>query len=151
MAHTGLVSVIPQPCTIGRFQWLRYASISERGTADPPAITRRNDDMSVSGALCSRSFNTVGTAPVIVGRMSVMMREMGAACRYCCGNTSSAPTIQAAYGVPHALAWNIGTTTNMRSRSLSAMFAVDVTISECMYVLRWLYITPFGLPVVPLV
>ena len=31
------------------------------------------------------------------------------------------------------------------------MLAVDVTITECMYVLRWLYMTPLGLPVVPLV
>ena len=107
--------------------------------------------MSVSGALCSRSLSTVGTAPVSVGRVSWMMRAIGAACKNCCGKTRSAPIIHAAYGVPQALAWNIGTITSMRSRSLSAMLAVLVTISECMYVLRWLYITPFGLPVVPLV
>ena len=31
------------------------------------------------------------------------------------------------------------------------MLAVEVTITECRKVLRWLYITPLGLPVVPLV
>ena len=114
-------------------------------------MTSRSDDMSVSGALFSRSFRTVGTAPVSVGRVSWMIRDNGAACRNCCGKIRSAPTIHAAYGTPHALAWNIGTITSMRSCSPSAMLAVDVTIIECMYVLRWLYMTPFGLPVVPLV
>ena len=41
--------------------------------------------------------------------------------------------------------------TSIRSLSASAMLAVDVTIIECRNVLRWLYITPLGLPVVPLV
>ena len=107
--------------------------------------------MSVSGALFSRSFSTVGTAPVSVGRVSAITFDSGPACRNCCGNTRSAPIIHAAYGTPHALAWNIGTITSMRSRSLSAMLAVLVTITECMYVLRCEYMTPLGLPVVPLV
>jgi hypothetical protein len=64
-----------------------------------------------------------------------MMRDSGAACRCCCGKTRSAPAIHAAYGTPHALAWNIGTTARNRSRSDSARAIVDVIVSECRYVL----------------
>src|SRR3954462_10440948 len=129
----------------------KQPSISARGTAEPPHITSLSDDRSADLPLFNRSVNTVGTAPVKVGRVSSMIRLNGGACRNCCGKTRSAPTIHAAYGVPQALAWNIGTITNIRSLSARAMLAVDVTINECRKVLRWLYITPFGLPVVPLV
>ena len=88
--------------------------------------------MSVPGAFTSRSFSTVGTAPVSVGWVSAMTLLSGPACRNCCGNTRSAPIIHAAYGVPHALAWNIGTITSMRSVSARAMLAVEVTANECM-------------------
>ena len=125
--------------------------MSARGTAEPPHMTRRSDERSAARPLINRSVSTVGTAPVSVGRVSSMIRLSGPACRNCWGNTRSAPTIHAAYGVPHALAWNIGTITSMRSLSARAMLADEVTISECRNVLRWLYITPFGLPVVPLV
>ena len=97
------------------------------------------------------SLSTVGTAPDSVGRCSSMIRASGAACRNCCGKIRSAPIIHAAYGMPHTLAWNIGTITSIRSFSLSARVAVEVIITECRYVERWLYITPLGLPVVPLV
>ena len=89
--------------------------------------------------------------PVNVGLVSSMIRASGTACRNCWGNTRSAPIIHAAYGTPHAFAWNIGTITSILSFSARAMLAVDVTIIECRKVLRWLYITPLGLPVVPLV
>ena len=40
MAHTGLVSVIPQPWIMAMSKRSWYASISDRGTAAPPAVTQ---------------------------------------------------------------------------------------------------------------
>ena len=62
---------------------------------------------------------------------------------------SDAPQMKAAYGNPHALAWNIGTIVSTRSRSESPSPFGVVTTSECRNALRWEYATPFGFPVVP--
>ena len=60
----------------------------------------------------------VGTAPAQVGRSCSMNLASGSHCRYRPGMRRSAPASHAAYGVPHALAWNIGTTGSTRSRSV---------------------------------
>ena len=57
----------------------------------------------------------VGTPPPQVACSSSTMRATCSACRYCPGRMRSAPTIQTAYGMPHALAWNIGTIGSTRS------------------------------------
>jgi hypothetical protein len=49
------------------------------------------------------------------------------------------------------LAWNIGTTGMMRSDSRAPSESASSAPIVCRNVLRWLYTTPFGLPVVPLV
>jgi len=67
------------------------------------------------------------------------------------GITSDAPAIAAVYGKPHALAWNIGTTGRIVSRSLMLNTAALIDANECSHVERWLYRTPFGWPVVPVV
>ena len=43
----------------------------------------------------------------------------------------SAPVMKAAYGVPQALAWNMGTMESTLSRSLIPSAAPDVTAKEC--------------------
>ena len=52
------------------------------------------------------------------------------------GNSRSVPVIQAAYGVPQALTWNMGTVTKSRSDSRSSKF----TQIECEWsqMDRWL-------------
>jgi hypothetical protein len=47
------------------------------------------------------------------------------------------------------LAWNSGTTVRIESRATSPNASAAQAASACNTVERWLYITPFGLPVVP--
>ena len=95
------------------------------------------------------SAQIVGTAPENVTRSSLIMRVNGSACRKRPGITTDAPHMKAAYGMPHALAWNIGTIVRMRSRSERLSAAGVVAASECRYAERCEYATPLGLPVVP--
>ncbi len=52
-------------------------------------------------------------------------------------------------GSPHAFAWNIGTTGSTVSLSLRPSESARQTVMACKTLDRWLYTTPFGLPVVP--
>ncbi len=65
------------------------------------------------------------------------------------GSTSLAPVPAAAKGRPQALAWNSGTMSMMLSRADTAMTSAAIATKECSICERWLYSTPFGLPVVP--
>ena len=65
------------------------------------------------------------------------------------GNTMLDPASSPAYGRPQALTWNIGTIGMSTSRSDRASASAVSAITECSSVDRWLYTTPFGLPVVP--
>ena len=67
------------------------------------------------------------------------------------GITRFAPDATAACARPHALAWNIGTTGRMVSLSRAPSESTVIAPKVCRNVERWLYTTPFGLPVVPLV
>src|SRR3954454_1941843 len=95
------------------------------------------------------SAQMVGTAPENVTRSSLTIRVSGSAWRNLPGITRDAPHMNAAYGMPHALAWNIGTIVRIRSRSERLSAAGVDAVSECRYDERWEYATPFGLPVVP--
>ncbi len=99
----------------------------------------------------STSNHTVGTAMARVARSSAMNRASGAACANRLGSSRSAPTSQEAYGIPQALAWNMGTTGSSRSYWFSPRASPEQMPSECRNVDRWLYTTPLGRPVVPLV
>jgi hypothetical protein len=57
--------------------------------------------------------------------------------------------MQAAYGRPHALTWNIGTTGRITSLAEQLSASGKAIAKVCRIVERWLYSTPFGLPVVP--
>src|SRR4051812_27585864 len=95
------------------------------------------------------SAQIVGTAPENVTRSSFTMRVSGSAWRNLPGMTSAAPHRNAAYGIPHAFAWNIGTIINTRSRSETFNAFGVVAANECRNADRCEYATPFGLPVVP--
>ncbi len=51
--------------------------------------------------------------------------------------------------MPHALTWNIGTIISSRSDSSSRN--APQTPKQCSQMDRWLYTTPLGSPVVPVV
>jgi hypothetical protein len=73
-----------------------------------------------------------------VGRVREIRRASGSGWRKRCGKMRSAPAAQAEYGMPHALAWNIGTTTRARSSSVQPTFAAAFTAIACSQVERWL-------------
>ncbi len=62
-----------------------------------------------------------------------------------------APVIAPPKGSPHALAWNMGTTTRIRSSEDSASASAMPVAMAWSAIERWEYRTPLGLPVVPLV
>ena len=120
----GEVSVIPHNCRICTPWRCSKVCISDTGTADPPQATSRSDEISCPGSRsrkCITSFQIVGTAPATVGRWVSMRCTIDLASMNRSGSTRSAPAIRAAYGIPHALAWNIGTIARALSAKLSPM------------------------------
>ena len=93
----------------------------------------------------------VGTPAAMVGRSFTMRLAMAGPDRSGPGITRSAPEATAACANPHALAWNIGTTGRILSRSLAPNPSVIIVAMVCRNVLRCVYTTPLGFPVVPLV
>ena len=73
----------------------------------------------------------VGTAPATVGRSASISLTSGSGCRNRSGMIRSAPDMTAAYGRPHALAWNIGTTGSTRSLSHMPKVLPRQTPIEC--------------------
>jgi len=92
---------------------LLFASMSACGTADPPTnITRmleRSYFFGLASSSCSTPIQIVGTPPVMVTRSRSNRSRMLAGSRCGPGITCFAPVITEANGMPHALAWNIGT------------------------------------------
>ena len=86
----------------------------------------------------STSFQTVGTAPDMVGRLAWMKRTIGSACSQRSGMHSDAPFMRAAYARPQALAWNIGTIGRIRSWLSMPLTLPVLTASECSQAERWL-------------
>ena len=73
----------------------------------------------------------VGTPAETVGRWRAMMFDSGSACRNCWGMIMSAPVRKQPYGVPHALAWNMGTMESTESRSLIPSDDPEVMANVC--------------------
>ncbi|MNM91331.1 hypothetical protein D3C81_1036270 [compost metagenome] len=62
----------------------------------------------------------------------------------------------ATYGMPHASTWNIGvigmyTSSRCRRWPVRGEHSVVAVVSACSTIWRWLYDTPLGSPVVPVV
>ena len=113
-------------------------------------IVRRLDRLrpSSNGTI---AIQIVGTPAAMVTFSDSSNETMACGARSGPGMTRDAPERTAVYGMPHAFAWNIGTTGRTLSRSLMLNTAELIDASECSHVERWLYRTPFGLPVVPVV
>ena len=73
----------------------------------------------------------MGTAPVTVGRCVSIRCTSDLASMKRSGITMSAPAISAAYGRPHALAWNIGTIGSALSEKLRPIPLPLQTAIEC--------------------
>ena len=78
-----------------------------------------------------RPCQMVGTAAANVGRSAARIAAIGSGCRKRSGMTSDAPIMNAAYGNPHDIAWNCGTTASARSPCASAGPSVIHTCIEC--------------------
>ena len=63
--------------------------------------------------------------------------------------TSLQPTSAAAYGMPQALTWNMGTTGSTTSVALRHIASGKAAAIACNTVERCEYTAPLGLPVVP--
>src|SRR5436190_17016250 len=97
----------------------------------------------------SAPIQMVGTPAASVTFSACSRDSTGSGCIWLPGKTCLAPTNVAAYGSPQALAWNIGTMAMTVSRSETAIVSTWQAPNECSVSARWLYATPFGLPVVP--
>ena len=129
----------------------RNPSDSERGTADPPAMTRSSELRSRPARSGSTPIQIVGTpAASVTFSCSIRSASAGGE-RSGPGITNDDPAKMPAWHSPQALAWNIGTTGRITSASQTPTPSAIIAPNECSTVERWLYTTPFGLPVVPLV
>ena len=136
MVAIGLVSVMPQAWVIGRPIFVRHASDSDFGTAEPPQSSSRRSGRSPSESSGSTPIQIVGTPAVTVTWWSRRMPAMALGVMFGPGMTSDEPANTAAYGVPQALAWNIGTIGSRTSRSTSPATSAMSTAIECSTVER---------------
>src|SRR5437868_288948 len=123
------------------------------GQAEPPMIVRFMvlNFRSLFCTCVSRPCQTVGTPAETVTPSASNSSYRLLPSRPGPGNTSLAPTMQAEYGKPQALTWNIGTTGSTASRELRFSESGKLEPRLCNTVERCEYRTPLGLPVVPLV
>jgi len=73
----------------------------------------------------------VGTPEVTVVRSAAMNLVRRSGCRNGPGICSVAPDRKAANGMPHALAWNIGTIASARSASVLPWIEAAITAIAC--------------------
>ena len=136
---SGVISVMPQACSIDAPYFLSNFSMSVRGAAEPPIGMHRIDEMSHCGS-CSRiasmAIHTVGTAPTKVTRSLWTISMMSRGCGLGPPKIWVAPFITPAKGTHHALAWNMGTMWRMTSRSPMASTSVIDDASECRKIAR---------------
>ena len=71
------------------------ASISDCGTAAPPAVMARTVEKSIGVSSASRPFQMVGTPQASVGWCSLMTAPNCCPIRYICGMMMSVPAIHA--------------------------------------------------------
>ncbi len=77
------------------------------------------------------ALQIVGTPEVTVVRSVAMNRVRCSGCRNGPGICSVAPHRNAAYGMPHAAAWNIGTMASARSASVMPVTAAAMVAIAC--------------------
>jgi hypothetical protein len=116
---------------IGRPTFSRYASLSARGTAEPPHGMARRLDTSRPSSSGSTPIQMVGTPAATVTRSVSMRLAMAGPERSGPGITSVAPAAGAACASPHAFAWNIGTTGSTTSLSRMPMPSATMAPIVC--------------------
>jgi hypothetical protein len=103
---TGLISVMPQPCSTVTPCPSRNARIMDSGTAAPPMTVRSrlSSVLPLLSRYCRSADQTVGTPAASVTRSSVINRcSVSPSAIFGPGNTSFVPTIGPANGSPQAL------------------------------------------------
>ncbi len=127
----------------------------DSGGAEPPQVRRVRLDTSYFSGFASSTLLTpcqiVGTPADIVTSSSEMNWTRRAGSMNLWGNVCLQPSMEAQNGKPHPMAWNIGTIPQTASTADRLMASVMAWVMVCRYVERFVYMTPLGLPVVPLV
>ena len=80
------------------------------GTAEPPAFSSLRLERSGGGSSSRKPFQIVGTPALQVTPSAAIRSASPCGVRSGPGRTCLAPSIVAMYGMPQAIAWNIGTT-----------------------------------------
>ena len=148
-AAIGDVSVMPHAWKIGMPILERNPSLSAGGTALPPHGMARSDDTSRPSISASTAIQIVGTPAATVTRSVSIRVSRAPGERSGPGITSVAPDATPACASPHALAWNMGTTGKMMSRSDAPRESAIMAPKVCRVIDRCVYTTPLGFPVVP--
>ena len=86
---------MPQPWMIVTPKRSSKASMSDCGTAAPPAVMARTVEKSIGVSSASRPFQIVGTPQASVGWCSLMTSASCSPMRNICGMIMSVPAIQA--------------------------------------------------------
>ena len=121
------------------------------GAAEPPIAIVRSEAM-FQPSVSQRSFTaiqTVGTAPVNVTLSFWTSSQMSRGWGFGPAKIWVDPTMTPVNGRHQALAWNMGTMWRMVSSSEIPNESVSASPRQCRNIARWVYTTPFGLPVVP--
>ena len=129
----GVVSVMPQACSMWVPNFLSNSSMRLLGAAEPPIGMQRIDEMSWPSFSHSSltPIQTVGTAPTTVTFSRSVISTMSRGCGAGPPKIWVAPTMTPAKGTHQALAWNIGTMWSTTSRSDSASESTWAIPSEC--------------------
>ncbi len=105
-----------------------------RGAADPPMGMQRIEEMSQCGSFSRMAWmaiHTVGTAPTSVTFSWWTISTMSRGCGLGPPKIWVEPFITPAKGTHHALAWNIGTTCRITSRSQMPITSTVEAAKQC--------------------
>ena len=131
---------MPQACVIRMPTSRSNALWRAGGTADPPQMMQRSRPSRPRACFMGSSMacQIVGTPAAKVTPRSTRsdVRTSGVMKRP--GMTTSVPAMNAAYGNPHALAWNMGTMAITTSLSRTPKASAMHRAIECRTFERWL-------------
>ena len=137
VAARGLVSVMPHAWRMGRPVVSRNPSESDLETAEPPQMTDRNDEVSRPTSSGSTPIQMVGTPAAMVTDSLSMRPASAPGDRSAPGMTRVAPVATPAWASPQALAWNIGTTGRITSRSQAPRVSAIIVPKVWSTIDRW--------------
>ncbi len=111
-----------------------------RGAAEPPIGMQRTEERSKPSfsTISLTAIQTVGTAPTNVTRSAWMIEARSRGWGFGPAKIWVAPAMTPANGTHHALAWNMGTTWRITSRSEMPRVSAMATAMEWRKIARWL-------------